>query len=116
LTWIATLLLSGTIAACGGAGPLKDGAGMSAEMPDDAGAASDDGGSSQSIVDPPIGCWRVEQGCQCQNPGEVVACQAPVYRNGDYATCAGTRECINGTWGPCWPTNYQVAGTTSRHR
>jgi hypothetical protein len=84
-------------------------------MPGDAGAASD-GDPSQALTDPPAGCWRAEQGCHCQDWGATVACQAPVYRDGDYVTCSGTRECISGTWGPCWPPNYQVAGASTRHR
>jgi hypothetical protein len=89
---------------------------MSAHPADDGGAASDGAGQSQPLADPPPGCWRVEQGCQCQDWGETVACQTPVYRDGDYVTCAGTRACIRGTWGPCWPPNYQVAGATAYHR
>jgi hypothetical protein len=110
------LLLSGATAACGGgpdSGALKDGAGMGAPTPADAGANADGSPAPGPVVAPPGGCWRNEQGCNCSDWGQTVACKGPVFRDGNYVTCAGTRECVNGVWGPCWPPNYQSAGTSA---
>jgi hypothetical protein len=113
------LLLSGATVACGGgpgSGTLTDSAGMGTPTPTDAGANPDGDPASNPMLPPPSPCWRAEQGCHCADPGATVACKAPVFRDGDYVTCAGTRECIGGIWGPCWPPNYQSASTSARTR
>jgi len=119
--WMAaTLVMSGTTACGGGpsSGSLHDGAGMSAPAPtaEDEDAGTDGASSGPSLPRPGPDCANPEQGCPCDQPGETVACHTPVFRDGNYVTCAGARACISGVWGPCWPPNYQTAGSSAPHR
>jgi hypothetical protein len=109
----AALLLPAITVACGG-GPgserLRDGVGMSLPV-----AAADGGEVSLPPASPPDNCANPEQGCPCTDLGATIACKGPVVRDGNYTTCAGTRECVQGSWGPCWPPNYSAPTVTTAH-
>lgn len=110
----AGLLLAAAGASCGG-GPeaLQDGAENTSDKGEAVAspvpAAASDAGSSAASDTPsgqPAACWNVATGCRCANEGQVVACQGRRYDFGDYVSCAGERQCVNGTWGPCISTHY----------
>ncbi len=120
--WIAlSLLLSGLSVGCGG-GPgsrsLHDGAQTDVDVSGDTGAspAPGAGPATAPSSDSADGCWSQEMGCHCANSGQTASCHASVLRDGDYATCSGTRACIDGTWGPCWPPTYETPGASPRRR
>jgi hypothetical protein len=54
----------------------------------------------------PDACATPNEGCQCDEPDEAVACGVAARRVGDYVWCAeGTRVCGGeGTWGECLDT------------
>jgi hypothetical protein len=71
-----------------------------------------DGASAPTAKHPDAGpspgatCWGVEEGCSCADWGATVSCKSVVLDFGDYVTCAGTRECVRGVWGPCVPPHF----------
>jgi hypothetical protein len=93
-------------AACGGTGDeaLKDGA----DNRTSALASGRDGGSGSDSGDTPGECWSVAEGCHCPDEGRTVACRTAVRRFGSYVTCAGTRACTEGLWGPCLAPDYKL--------
>jgi hypothetical protein len=99
---VGVLVLLAALPACSGGAKsrtLSDGAGTADPVPST--GAIDDAGAP-----PPSECWGLEEGCRCADAGATVACKGPVFRAGDYISCAGTRQCVGGFWGPCWPQNY----------
>jgi hypothetical protein len=112
-TCFAFAVFASASAACGGdpgSENLHDGASngrrtvpTAAPSPKSA-PTSGDGGSSQSTQ--PAECWAVAEGCRCTHEGEVTACQSQRLDFGDYVTCAGERQCVQGTWGPCIATHF----------
>jgi hypothetical protein len=109
-----SLLLCAATPACGGGpgsgGTLQDNA--SAELS----VVADAGPAVPFSAPPTVDCLTPEQGCSCATPDETISCHAPILRDGDYVTCEGTRVCVNGAWGPCWPLSFSPAGTTGRRR
>ncbi len=103
----AGLLLASASASCGG-GPegLHDGAENKEVDPVASPAPAAPATSGDSPVAQPADCWNVAEGCHCTTQGEVVTCQGRRYNFGDYVTCAGERECVNGAWGPCIATHF----------
>ena len=50
-------------------------------------------------VDP---CSVPQQGCPCDQPGEIAMCRGPLIKEGSYALCpTGYRSCVDGGWGSC---------------
>jgi hypothetical protein len=109
-----SLLVCAATPACGGgpgSGTLHDNA--SAELS----VVADAGGALPALSSPSnFECLTPEQGCPCATPDETLSCHAPIIRDGDYVTCEGTRACVNGTWGPCWPLTFAPAGSSGRRR
>jgi hypothetical protein len=115
------MVLAAAALGCGGGShsrTLEDGAGTARE-PNAASTASATSPASSapaggdtpppSAADAgaqPGDCWQVTEGCRCATEGQVVACKGQVLNFGDYVSCAGVRECVNGTWGACESTNF----------
>jgi hypothetical protein len=97
---VETLLAAAVMAVgcpgCGG-GPdsraLQDGVGTSAAK-----STTSDGMPPAS----PVACAVASEGCPCPRDGETVRCAGPKIHTGNYTSCEpGSRECTQGTWGPC---------------
>jgi hypothetical protein len=65
-------------------------------------------------------CVTPNQGCACENEGQVVDCGTVYRRSTDYVSCSmGKRTCNHGTWGACIgdrisTMNLSSAGSTLR--
>ena len=127
-----SVLCAVTAVACGGApDDVQDGADTSAAL---GGSTNDNTASPAASASapapsasappassaPPVAplsgeCTTPDQGCACDEPGEVIACKGVVIVDGDYTTCIGRRSCVDGAWGPCIsPTTY-VHGHSHTH-
>ncbi len=117
---VVTVLGAMALGGCSGEGPtsdgLHDGADTSTAV---SGSASKDdtaapAASAPLPQAPPAAaeCATPDQGCPCDQPGEVVACHGPVLRDGNYTTCDGLRACVKGAWGPCIPPTFHSHGHT----
>ena len=105
--------LAGLTTGCSGASgsqPQQDTAGMSQRPIATSDTAPAGGGSDPSGAPAPT-CDRVDQGCPCDQPGEIAFCEGPVIRLGTFVTCAGLRQCVQGVWGPCVPQSYTDPGS-----
>lgn len=77
------------LAACGEGGPGY--ANTSNKSPNGDGSTSDN-----------TSCATPNQGCACENEGQVVDCGKVYRRATDYVSCSiGKRTCSHGTWGVC---------------
>lgn len=84
--FLSVLLLTAAVTAC--------------EQDDTLPQASSDPGSRP--LDPADLCKTPNQGCPCDDSGQVVDCGKVVEQHEDYVTCSvGHRSCDSGTWGTC---------------
>jgi len=86
--WVALTLLCLTVFGC-----------SSPDHP--AGLGAGDAGPDKP---PPMvgACDSPNQGCECDNPGEVIDCGQVKRVSGEYVSCSmGKRTCDDGKWGAC---------------
>ncbi|MES1173750.1 MAG: PA14 domain-containing protein [Myxococcales bacterium] len=61
-------------------------------------------GDAGTVMPPPTGgaCDTPNQGCECQDEGQIVECGQVERVSGDYVSCStGHRTCADGKWGAC---------------
>ena len=87
--WVALTLLCLILVGCS----------SSSDHP--ASLGSSDGGPDKPL--PMVGaCETPNQGCDCDEPGDVVDCGQVERVSGDYVSCSmGKRTCDDGKWGAC---------------